>query len=349
MFEFEKLIVLLHEGVSGLGQDLHEALLVKLVQGRYYGEPSHEFRYHAVLHDVLGFDPVDEFRKRLLVQLAQGFGRKTERLFPYPLAYHVFNAYERAAADEKDVRRVHLYELLLRVFSAAFGGDIGYRALHQLKERLLNALARHVPRYGRAVALPGDLVYLVYIDYAFLALLDVIFCVLQKAEYDVFDVLADVTGLGQRGRVRYRKGHVQYLRESLGKKRLAASGRAEKQNIALLYVYASEREPALYSLVMVIDGDRKNLLGVGLAYDVVVERLFYLRGFRGQAGLLRYVVPLVLLGYDVVTQADALVANIDHGAGDEFSDLVLPFAAKRAGKIALPPLFIVIVSASGHN
>src|SRR5574339_368813 len=43
---------------------------------------------------------------------------------------------ERAAADEEDVGRVDLEELLVRVFAPALGRHVGHRALQDLQQRL---------------------------------------------------------------------------------------------------------------------------------------------------------------------------------------------------------------------
>jgi hypothetical protein len=81
---------------------------------------------------------------------------------------------ERAAADEQDVRRVDLQELLLRVLAAALGRHVGDRALEDLQQGLLHALARDVAGDGGVVALARDLVDLVDVDDAALRALDVV-------------------------------------------------------------------------------------------------------------------------------------------------------------------------------
>jgi hypothetical protein len=68
------------------------------------------------------------------------------------------------AADEQDVRGVDLQELLLGVLAAALGRHVGHRALDDLQQGLLHALARHVARDGRVLALARDLVDLVDVD-----------------------------------------------------------------------------------------------------------------------------------------------------------------------------------------
>ena len=71
---------------------------------------------------------------------------------------------EGAAADEQDVGGVDLQEFLLRVLAAALRRHRGDRALDELQQRLLHALARDVARDRRVVGLARDLVDLVDVD-----------------------------------------------------------------------------------------------------------------------------------------------------------------------------------------
>src|SRR5438445_192695 len=65
---------------------------------------------------------------------------------------------EGAAADEQDVRGVDLDELLVRVLAPALRRNARRRALEDLEQRLLHALARDVARDRRVLGLAGDLV-----------------------------------------------------------------------------------------------------------------------------------------------------------------------------------------------
>src|SRR6185436_19025204 len=98
------------------------------------------------------------------------------------------------------------------------------------QQRLLHALARDVARDRRVVALARDLVDLVDVDDATLTLLDVVIGVLQEREDDVLDVLADVTRLGEAGRVRDRKWHLEEARQRLREQRLSRASRPDQQN-----------------------------------------------------------------------------------------------------------------------
>src|ERR1700722_10104792 len=78
-----------------------------------------------------------------------------------------------------------------------------------------------------------------------------------------------------------------------------------------------------------MDRDRKHLLGVVLADDVVVEDLAYL--LRGRNLVARFRQQgLVVLADDVQAKLDALVANKDGRPGNELAHLVLALAAERA-------------------
>ena len=56
-----------------------------------------------------------------------------------------FHPVERSSANEEDVLGVDLNVLLLRVLAPALGGHARDRALEDLQERLLHALAGDVP------------------------------------------------------------------------------------------------------------------------------------------------------------------------------------------------------------
>src|SRR5690606_28613653 len=87
-------------------------------------------------------------------------------------------------------------------------------------------------------------------------------------------------------------------------------------------------------LVVVVDGDREDLLGVLLADDVVVEKALDL--LRRREGHLRAaLLPLVLLGDDVVAEPNALVADVDGRSCDQLPNLPLRLAAEGAGVIAV--------------
>ena len=82
-------------------------------------------------------------------------------------------------------------------------------------------------------------------------------------------------------------------------------------------------------LVVVVDGDRQDLLGLVLTDHVLVEE-------RVDLVRLRELVELELGGLgellldDLVAEVDALVADVHAGAGDELLDLLLALPAEGA-------------------
>src|SRR6185503_3708177 len=92
-------------------------------------------------------------------------------------------------------------------------------------------------------------------------------------------------------------------------------------------------------LVVVVHRDREDLLRAVLADHVLVEDLLDLRRLGDRARAVALVLLLDLLGDDVIAQPDALVADVDGGAGDQLLDLFLGLAAERAGQGSTVTLF----------
>ena len=206
-------------------------------------------------------------------------------------------------------------------------------ALEDLQERLLDALAGHVARDRRVVGLARDLVDLVDVDDPGLGLLDVVVGGLDQLQEDVLDVLADVPGLGQRGGVGDRERDVQDLGEGLGEQRLAASGRAEQQDVRLLQLdVVLIGLHHLDALVVVVDGHRQAAFGLLLTDHVLVQDVVDLPRLgeildveAGRSG--------ELLIDDLVAEVDALVADIHAGSSDQLLDLPLGLAAEAAKQL----------------
>src|SRR5439155_25460791 len=122
-------------------------------------------------------------------------GLEAERFLADAAFDLLVEADEGPAADEEDVRRVDLEELLVGMLAAALRRHVGDGALQDLEQRLLHALTRYVPGDRRVVRLAGDLVDLVDIDDAALGAADVEVGRLDQAQQDVLDVLTDVARL----------------------------------------------------------------------------------------------------------------------------------------------------------
>ena len=240
---------------------------------------------------------------------------------------------ERAAADEEDVLRVELDVFLLRVLAAALRRNRRDRALDDLEERLLHAFARHVARDARVLRLARDLVDLVDVDDAALALGDVEVTGLEQPDENVLDVFADVAGFGERRRVGDRERNVEDSRERPGEQRLADAGGADEQNVRLveLDVVVLERR-GVDALVVIVDRDGERLLRLLLPDHVLVEDVLDLLRRRDLSDRLGY-LALLVLRQNLVAESDALVADVDGRTGDELPDRVLRFPAERAAEV----------------
>ena len=242
----------------------------------------------------------------------------------------LLDAGEGAAANEEDVRGVDLDELLVGVLAPTLRRHRGGGALQDLEQRLLHAFARHVAGDRRVLALAGDLVDLVDVDDPCLGLFDVVVGRLDQLEENVLDVLADVASLGERGGIGDGEGNVEHARQCLREVGLAAAGGADQQDVRLgqldLGVVVAAR---LHALVMAVDGDRQDLLGVLLADHIVVQELVDLFGF-GQLVEPHLGGISQLLLDDVVAQFDALIADVDTRSRNELANLLLRLTAEAA-------------------
>ena len=172
------------------------------------------------------------------------------------------------------------------MLAAAGGRNACHRALKNLQQRLLNALARDIAGDGKVLGLAGNLVDLIDIDDAHLCALNITVGGVDKLEQDVLHVLAHVTGLGERGGVGDGKRHLEDARERLGQQGLTGTSGTEQQNIRLgelhlvhivvelaahsaSLVKGRKRGAALdHAAIVVVHGNRHGALGVLLAHDI---------------------------------------------------------------------------------
>ena len=170
------------------------------------------------------------------------------------------------------------------MLAAAGGRNACHRTFKNLKQRLLNALARNIAGDGEVLGLAGDLVDLVHVDNADLRALNIAIGGIDELEQDVLHVLAHVTGLGERGGVGDGKRHLEDTCERLGEQRLTGTGGTEQQNVGLGELYlvhiivelrvqavvkGRKRSATLdHAAVMVVHGNRHGTLGVLLAHNI---------------------------------------------------------------------------------
>src|SRR4029077_11477299 len=164
---------------------------------------------------------------------------------------------ERAAADEEDVRRVHLDVLLLRVLAAALRWYVADRALEHFQQRLLHALAADVASDADVLVGLGNLIHFVNVNDAALGRFDVKIGGVKQLEQQVLHVFADIAGLGQRGGVANGEGNVEDLGQRSREQSLAAAGGPDQEDVALFHfdVAVAPLVAEAEALVVVMDSD----------------------------------------------------------------------------------------------
>jgi len=182
VLHLEQAGVLLDQGVLRLGEDLDQGFLVEVLQGRDDRQTADELGDQAEAQHVLRLDLAQDFAGPALVRIGH-LGAEADRGARSAAGNDLLQSSEGAADDEQDVGRVDLQELLLRMLAPALRRHGGDRALHDLQQRLLNALARHVAGDRGIVRLAADLVDFVDVDDAALGPLDVVVRRLQQLEH----------------------------------------------------------------------------------------------------------------------------------------------------------------------
>ena len=174
---------------------------------------------------------------------------------------------------------------------------------------------------------------------------------LNQSQQDVLDILTDVTGLGQRGRVRDRERNLQGLGQCLRQQRLARAGRTQHQDVGLLQLYLGLR--MVDALVVVVNRNRKGNLRTILTDNVLIEHLFQLLRRRQVLGLFECMALRLVLRHEIqlVIQnagayADTLIADIHVRSCDQLAHAALRLAAERAFQFFsiiitwhMPPLY----------
>ena len=144
------------------------------------------------------------------------------------------DTFECTSADEQYVLRIHLHEFLFRMLAASFRRHIHDVAFKEFQQSLLHTFSGNVPRDGRIVAFSGDLVNLVYEDYAALRKSDIVVGLLKQAcEYALY-ILSYISRLCQHRGIDYRKRDFEQFGYGFGHKGLACTRRAYHQDIGFL-------------------------------------------------------------------------------------------------------------------
>ena len=215
LFKREKLFILLRQRVSRLRKNTNERLLIKLIERCDDRKSADEFRDQAILEKVFRLNERKQFSKADVVPAAN-VGSKSHRLTVQALFDNLFESDECPAADEENIRRIDLNEFLMRVLASSLGGDVGNRSFNELEKRLLHPFTGYITRDRWAIALAADFVDFVDVDDPAFGTFDVIVRCLEQFEDDIFDILSDITGLRESGRIGQSEGHIEILGQGLG-------------------------------------------------------------------------------------------------------------------------------------
>ena len=287
----KKLLVLQHQRVARLGEDAHEVIHAQLVRVRDDGDAAHQLGDQPKAMQVLRLN----HRQQLVVFQLGGRGvdgGKTDAVVGDASAHDVGQPHKRAAANKEHVGGIELVALLEEIGAPAQRRHARHRALQQLQQRLLHALARRVAVRGhqRGVARACDFVNLVDVHDARLGILHTAGRGNQPRK-DLLHVIAHIASVSQRGGVCDGERHVQNARERLHHQRFACSRGSQKQDVRLRDLHRMRRvlvPSGRDALVVVVHGHRERAPCVLLPNHVRAQRIIdLLRGRDGAVGTQR--------------------------------------------------------------
>ena len=168
-----------------------------------------------------------------------------------------------APANEENVGRVDLQELLLRMLAPTLRRNAGDSAFHDFQQRLLNAFARHISGDRGVVGFTANLVDFVNVDDAALCPFNVVVGRLQQLQNDVFYVFTNVSSFGQRRGIRHGEWHIENPRQGLRQQGFAAAGRTDQQNVRLREFHITILPAVAQAFVVIVYRDRKHRFACG--------------------------------------------------------------------------------------
>ena len=263
VLHLEEPLVLLDQRVLRLGQDLHERDLVEVLERRHDRQPADEFRDQAELQRSSGST------RRNSSPVLRSSGDPTVAPKPIdvlrPRSEMILSRPEKAPPQ---MNRMLVVSTCRNSCCGCLRPPCGGTLAIVPSMIFSSACCTPSPDTSRVIDglsdLRRDLVDLVDVDDAALRALDIVIGRLQQLQDDVLDVLADIAGFGQRRRIGHGEGHVEDARERLREQRLAAAGRADQQDVGLGQLDVVVARGVVEPLVVIVDGDREDLLGVVL-------------------------------------------------------------------------------------
>jgi hypothetical protein len=111
--------------------------------------------------------------------------------------------------------------------------------------------------------------------------------------------------------------------------------------------FAFRRVLGLDALEVVVYRNGERFFGVFLPDAVEIQLAFYFRGFgHGKFGLFLLVLQLQFTVEDVLAKDDAIITDIDAGAGDEFAHFRVRLTAETAHRDIVWPGHVIKIYAS---
>ena len=266
-------MVLLGEGVLGLGEDAAKGIVVEGVEVGEQGEPADKLGDESEMLEVHGKDVAEHV---VLVDFLTGVGAVVADDVGLDAGgYVALDAVESTAGDEEDVAGVDLNHGLLGVFAATLGRHVDHGPLEEFEHGLLDSFTRNVAGDGGVVALAGNLVDLVNKDDAAFGSRHVVVGSLEEAHEDIFDIVAHVAGLGEGGGISDTERHVEHAGNGACHKGFAGAGFTNYDDVGFLnfdiVVVVLVLAEVFQTFVVVVDRDGKDPFGIVLADDVLVE------------------------------------------------------------------------------
>ena len=210
----------------------------------------------------------------------------------------------------------------------------GFRSFQDFQQRLLYALAAHIPSDGHIFTLPRDLVYFIDIDNTPLGFFFFSFRSLDQPEHDGLHVVAHITGFRHACRVGNGKGHLQDPGQGLRQIGFAASRGPQQQDIALLQLHVLFPLFPVDPLVVIVYGNAQGALRPFLPDDILIQDRLHLCGqrqfFHFRLLYAAVAVHELFILQNIIAQGNAFVADIDVRTGHQPFHHVLGLAAEGA-------------------
>ena len=206
------------------------------------------------------------------------------------------NAIECTTADEKNIVRVYVNVVLVRVFAATFWGNIDNASFQEFKHTLLHTFSAHITRDGWVVALTRNFVDFVNENDTALSFFYIEIGHLEQTRENAFHVFAHISCFGEDCCIYNGERHFEELCNSASQERLTRTRRADHHNVAFLNFYRIVFVFVFVenAFVVIVDSNREILFCCILSDDVFIEVFFNLFGSGQSTQFFLYIIIRLL-------------------------------------------------------